>query len=67
MCIRLDEEAVFRTIRGAKKLMVSERIDKKNCARDPRRLPSASIFAIFPSKADEGSERLYKSLMYSVV
>jgi hypothetical protein len=67
MCMGLDEGAAFRTIRGAKKLVVSASRAESSCAREPRRVPSASMSSMFPSKADGGSERLYKSLMYSVV
>jgi len=67
MCMGLDEEAGFRTIRGAKKLVASASRAESNCAWEPRRVPCASMSSIFPSKADGGSERLYKSLTYSVV
>lgn len=67
MCTGFDEEAEFRTIRGAKKLVASASKAESNCAREPRRVPSASMSSIFPSKADGGSERLYNSLMYNVV
>ena len=67
MCIGFDEEAPFCTIRGARKLVASARRDSNNCAREPSRVPSASMSSMFPSKADEESERLYRSLTYSVV
>jgi len=67
MCVAFDEEAASRTIRGAKKLVASANKDSSNCARDPKRVPFASMSSMLPSKADGGSERLYRSLMYSVV
>lgn len=67
MCMGPDEEAESRTKRGAKKLVASASRAVSNCAREPRRVPSASMSSIFPSNADGGSERLYKSLRYSVV
>jgi hypothetical protein len=63
----LDEEAASRTIRGAKKLVASESRDRNNCAREPSRVPFASMSSVPPSKAEGGSERWYKSLMYNVV
>jgi hypothetical protein len=67
MCTGLDEGAPFRTIRGARKLVASATRDKNNCAREPSRVPSASMSSRLPSKADGGRERLYKSLTYNVV
>ena len=67
MCTGLDKEVPFRTMRGARKLVASASRDSNNCAREPSRLPSASMSSMFPSKADKGSERLYRSLTYSVV
>ena len=67
MCIGLVEEVPFRTIKGARKLIASASTESNNCAREPSRVPSASMSSKFPSKADEGSERLYRSLTYSVV
>ena len=67
MCMGLDEEAGFRITRGAKKLVASASRAESNCAREPRRVPSASMSSMFPSKADGGSERLCRSLTYSVV
>jgi hypothetical protein len=67
MCIGPDEDVPFRTITGPRKLVASASRDSKSCAREPSRVPSASMSSMFPSKADGGSERLYSSLTYSVV
>jgi hypothetical protein len=67
MCIGFDEDVPFRTIRGARKLVASASRDNHNCAREPSRVPSTSMSSMFPWKADKESERLYRSLTYSVV
>ncbi len=67
MSIGPDEEVPFCTIMGARKLVASVSRDSKSCAREPSRVPSASMSSRFPSKADGGSERWYRSLTYSVV
>src|SRR5258708_15463894 len=62
MSIGPDEEVPFCTIMGARKLVASVSRDSKSCAREPSRVPSASMSSRFPSKADGGSERWYRSL-----
>ena len=67
MRIGLGEESPFFTINGARKLVASASRDSNSCAREPSRVPSASMSSRFPSKADGGRERLYRSLTYNVV
>ena len=67
-CMGLDdEEDASSTISGAKKLVASASREENSCAREPSRVPSASMSSMFPSKADGGSDRLYRSLTYNVV
>ena len=56
-CAGLDDDEESKT-KGQTALVKSARNAANNCAREPKRAPSASISSRFPSNADGGSERL---------